>query len=202
MTTSARRIVPVSIVLGLMLLVSGCSIALNHEELPSPPRTYSDPIAVSSRAEGLEHRVGWGRCTVFYIPCVPIHIQGDASAEVMQQVSDALQRAGYKVTVVETQAPPNTPELKCHVDTFYFNNYTWLFPFVPTWGDIDLTLTLQRGGQPEWTQTFHGHGWSANFFDGYSSASNKAMGEILDQMVSAFGSDQFHNALVQKSVKG
>ncbi len=198
MTAGARTTVPVAMVLVLML-AGGCSIALHHGELPSPPRTYSDSIDASSRADGMNWRVGWGRCSVFYIPCVPIHIQGDASAEVMEQVRDALQQAGYKVRVVEAQIPASTPELKCNVDTFYFNNYTWLFPFVPTWGDIDMTVSLQRGGQVAWTQSFHGHGWSANFFDGYSSASNEAMAQILADMVQAFATDQFHNALVQTS---
>jgi hypothetical protein len=31
-----------------------------------------------------------------------------------------------------------------------------------------------------WQQRFHGHGFSANFFDGYSSAANQAMTKILD----------------------
>jgi hypothetical protein len=151
---------------------------------------------MSSRSEGIHGRVGWGRISLFYIPCVPIHIQGDANQEVMNQVRDALQQAGYKVSVVDAKAPAGTPELNCTVDTFWFNNYTWLFPFVPTWGDIDLTLRLQRlGGQVAWQENFHGHGWSANFFDGYSSAANEAMTTILNQMVDAFASDDFHKAL-------
>jgi hypothetical protein len=195
----ARKTVAFGIILGIALAAgSGCSIALNHDELASPARTYSDPIAVSTRAEGINGRVGWGRITLFYIPCVPIHIQGDGNEKVMEQVRDALQQAGYRVNVVETtQAPAREPVLKCKVDTFWFNNYTWLVPFVPTWGDIDLTLSLERqGGQVAWQQSFHGHGFSANFFDGYSSAANKAMMEVLNQMVDAFASDEFHNALV------
>ena len=194
-----RRAVALGIMLGIALAAeSGCSIALNHDELASPARTYSDPIAVSTRAEGINGRVGWGRVTLFYIPCVPIHIQGDGNEKVMEQVRDALQQAGYRVTPVETTpSPPREPLLKCKVDTFWFNNYTWLAPFVPTWGDIDLTVSLERpGGQVAWQQSFHGHGFSANFFDGYSSAANKAMTEILNQMIDAFAGDDFHNALV------
>jgi hypothetical protein len=121
-----------SIILGFALASSGCSIALNHSALDSPPHSYSDPVEVSKQSEGRNGRVGWGRITVFYIPCVPIHVQGDANEEVMAQVSDALQQLGYKTSVVEAQASAGAPVLKAKVDNFYFNNYTWLFPFVPT----------------------------------------------------------------------
>jgi len=192
------RTVALGIMLGIALAAgSGCSVALDHSELASPSRTYADPIAVSARAEGINGKVGWGRITLFYIPCVPIHIQGDGNEKVMEQVRAALQQVGYRVNVVETPASAREPMLKCKVDTFWFNNYTWLVPFVPTWGDVDLTLSLERsGGQVAWQQSFHGHGFSANFFDGYSSAANKAMTEILNQMVDTFASDDFHNALV------
>jgi hypothetical protein len=187
------------IALGIALLgISGCSVALDHSVLESPPHTYSDPINVSSRSDGIHGRVGWGRITVFYIPCVPIHIQGDGNEQVMEQVDAALQQAGYKTTVVETQAPGGAPVLKCKVDTFWFNNYTWLFPFVPTWGNIDMTLSLVRpGDQVVWVQSFHGDGFSANFFNGYSSAANKAMTQVLDEMVRAVASEEFHDILMQ-----
>lgn len=116
----------------------------------------------------------------------------------MEQVRDAVQQAGYRVSVVGTQGSAGTRLLKCQVDNFSFNNYTWLFPYVPTWGDIDLTLRLQRPGrQIAWQESFHGHGFSANFFDGYSGAANKAMTQILNGVVQAVASDEFHNALVQ-----
>jgi hypothetical protein len=196
---TAQRVLLTGLI-GIALMTAGCSVALNHGELAAPQRTYTDPIQLSSRSEGINGKVGWGRITVFYIPCVPIHVQGNGNEEVMNQIRDALQQAGYKVNVVETQSSPGAPVLKCKVTNFWFNNYTWLFPFVPTWGNIDLTVSLERpGGQTAWERDFHGHGWSANFFDGYSSAANKAMTSILNEMVVAFGSDDFHRALAQGS---
>ena len=194
----ARRPLLFSIVIGTVLLCNGCSVALNHGDLVGATRTYSEPIDVSSRAEGIDGKVGWGRATLFYIPCVPVYIQGDGNEKIMQQVRDALQETGYKVNVVETTVPTHSRLLKAEIDTFWFNNYTWFFPFVPTWGDIDVTLSLQRpDSQIAWHERFHGHGFTINFFDGYSTAANEAMGNILNQMVQAFASEKFHDALVQ-----
>jgi len=195
-----RNTIALGIALGTALVGSGCSVALDHAELAGAPRTYSDPVDVSGQSEGINGKVGWGRITVFYIPCVPVYIQGDGNQEVMEQIRDAMQAVGYKVSMEDT-APVSgrAPLLKCKIDNFWFNNYTWFFPiFVPTWGDIDMTLSLQRpGGQIPWQRTFHGHGFSVNFFNGYSNAANEAMTEILNQMVQAFATEEFHNALVR-----
>jgi hypothetical protein len=182
-----------------VLVGSGCSVALRHEPLSSPAQTYSDQIAVSRRAEGIDGKVGWGRFTVFYIPLVPIYIEGgDGNEKVMEQIRGALQRVGYKVTVVDSATPPPAPILKCKVEKFWFNNYTWFFPVVPTWGEVHLTLSLlSRDGKLLWSRDFTGDGSTFDFTDGYSTAANKSMQKILNDMVREFASQEFHRALNQ-----
>lgn len=186
----------------MMIIVfgSGCSVALKHEPLTAPARTYSDQIAVSKRAEGIDGKVGWGRFTVFYIPLVPIYIEGgDGNEQVMEQIRDALRRVGYKIAVVDGPATSfPTPVLHCKVEEFWFNNYTWVFPFVPTWGKIRLTVTLTaRDGQAVWSRTFSGDGFTLNFTDGYSIAANESMQKILDDMVREFSGEEFHRVLTE-----
>lgn len=177
---------------------SGCSVALKHDSLSSPPQTYADQIAVSRRAEGIDGKVGWGRFTVFYIPLVPIYINGDGNEQLMEHIGDALQQVGYKVTIVGSETSPPAPVLKCKVEKFWFNNYTWFFPVVPTWGEVRLTLSLvSRNGRLVWSRAFTGDGSTFNFTDGYSIAANKSMEKILNDMVREFASQEFHRALSQ-----
>jgi hypothetical protein len=83
------------------------------------------------------------------------------------------------------------------VNKFWFSNYTWLFPLVPTWGNIQLTLSLESPGNGTtlWTRDFAGSGTSFNFFNGYSGAANTALTKILNEMVQEFSSEQFYRAL-------
>jgi len=185
--------------LAILMVTSGCSVSLKPQPLTSPVQTYSEQVAVSRRAEGIDGKVGWGRFTVFYIPLVPVYIEGgDGNEQVMQQVGDALQQAGYKVAVVDGSEPSlPAPLLKCKVEKFWFNNYTWFFPVVPTWGEVRLTLSLfsKDGEKLLWSRSFSGDASTFNFTNGYSIAANKSMKIILDDMVREFASDEFHRAL-------
>lgn len=191
----SRGLVAVAVTVALG---SGCSIALKKPNLIPPPQHYADQVVTNSRAEGIEGKVGWGRLTVFYIPVVPIHIQGDGNQQVMELVRDALRQVGYTVYSTEPGSPTAGYVLDCRVEEFWFNNYTWLFPFVPTWGSVRLNVALRSAnGQTVWSQPFSSSGFTANFFDGYSIAANEAMEEILNEMVVAFASEDFRNSLGQ-----
>lgn len=179
-----------------LLVGNGCSVALRDSQLAAPPRQYSDPIAMRSRAEGIGQQVGWGRFTVFSIGTKAVRMVGDGNEEVMKQVRRALEHVGYKVEVVHPQARVDTPVLSCRAKKFWFNNYTWAFPFVPTWGGMQLELTLlSADGKVLWSREFTGSGRTLNFFNGYTIAANKAMKQVLDQMVEAFAGDEFHRVL-------
>jgi hypothetical protein len=195
-----------------LLLAPGCTIALKDPPLDPPSRTYADPVRAAASSEGIEGMVGWGRLSLFYIPVAPIFVVDDttpsqtntraqiANREVMKQVRRALAHVGYQVEVVETGASATGPMLVCHVEHFRFNNYTWLAPFVPTWGSAKLKVDLVgSNGAVLWSRGFEGSGFSLNFFDGFSSAANESMQEVLDQMVEAFSSEEFHAALVAES---
>jgi hypothetical protein len=178
-------------------LMSGCSVTMKHDDLMPSSQQYSDPINMSKSAEGIDGKVGWGRFTMFYIPIIPVYINGEGNELVMKQIQDALKQVGYQVASVDTEKTTNTPILKCKVNKFWFNNYTWIFPFIPTWGDINLAVSLvSTTGQVLWSQEFKGDGFTLNFFNGYTSAAEQSMTEVLNEMVKAFSSDAFHTALV------
>ncbi len=178
------------------ICLTGCSISqLQYSELQSPEILQSGSVYVQERASGFTGgRVGWGRITVFYIPIVPIRIRSDEASDLMQVVKDALTTAGY--TTHSASDGQAGPVLSAHVTHARFNNYTWLAPIVPTWGRINVTLTLEsKGGEILWKNSFMGKGTTFNFFDGYNIAATKSITRLADSMVEAFASAEFQNAL-------
>ena len=206
MTVRLIRCVACSLgVAAVALAGSGCSINLQHGKLNPTTKAYTDSINVSkaatgsqSQPKGADGRVGWGRGTLFAIPVVPIHVDGQGNEEVMKEIQAALTEVGYKVQVAENGSPVSGKVLVCQVEKFKFNNYTWLFPIVPTWGSIELNASLVGADQRAlWTHQFSGSGSTLNFFNGYTSSAKTSMTQILNQMVEAFSSDEFHNALTK-----
>ncbi len=111
---------------------------------------------------------------------------------VMARVHDALRKAGYDVTVAEDGSAAEGPTLKCNVTYFRFSNYTWLVPFVPTWGEVELDVSLHDGNDNVlWSKHFEGDGFTFNFTDGYTIAANESLDEILEQLVVEFSSPEF-----------
>jgi hypothetical protein len=184
----------------------GCTIALKDVPLAGAPAHRLGALQAPESATGISGRVGWGRVTLFSIPAVPIFVVDGSkpSAEntradianraVMQQVRRALVHAGYEVAPGADGAAGGRT-LDCNVERFKFNNYTWIVPIVPAWGSARVTVTLRdAGGASLWSQSFEGDGFSLNLFDGFSSAANQSMREILDAMVISFGTPEFRSA--------
>jgi N-acetyl-anhydromuramyl-L-alanine amidase AmpD len=134
---------------------------------------------------------------LFAIPIVPIYVTGDGNTEVMNEIQAALTQAGYKVETAEDAAAETGKVLVCKVDRFKYNNYTWAFPFVPTWGQTKLDVSLMGPDKGVlWNRQFEGRGTSWLWFAyGYSHAAKSSTTKILNNMVSAFSADEFRAAL-------
>ena len=112
----------------------------------------------------------------------------------MQQVQEALTTAGYHVS-----NSSGGPVMDVDVAHYRFNNYTWFIPLVPTWGSIKLKASLvTANGNTVWRQDFAATGWTMNFTDGYTIAAANCTTEIMQQMVTEFGSERFATALKQQ----
>jgi hypothetical protein len=205
--TSMIRLRPLRSAAALLVLAPllACTITLKDVPLAGAPAQRIGALQAPESATGIAGRVGWGRITLFSIPAVPIFVvdaskpsatntRADiANREVMKQVRRALVHAGYELGAGSAGAAGRT--LECNVERFHFNNYTWLVPIVPAWGSARVTVTLRdAGGASLWSQSFEGDGFSLNPFDGFSSAANQSMREILDEMVISFGTPGFRSA--------
>ncbi|BFM17765.1 hypothetical protein R50073_39480 [Maricurvus nonylphenolicus] len=179
--------------------LSACSIhGLQHDEIASTNSPREGAITVDRYAQGFSsERVGWGRFTLFYIPVVGVDIEGDESRQLMDTIHTALQAAGYHTKVRGTRDSKQLPIIKAYVEDVGFNNYTWFAPLVvPTWGGLEVTLVLESPtGDKLWAETFSGSGFTLNYIDGYNIAARESMTELVNAMVSAFGSTDFYAAL-------
>jgi hypothetical protein len=182
-------------------VLSGCTINMQHGQLHAPLMVRSGQVNVAASAigsdkvpKGANGHVGWGRFTLFAIPVVPIHVEGDGNAAIAEEIQEALKQAGYTPQSVGYGASGKV--LECQVDKFKFNNYTWLFPIVPTWGSIQLDLNLKGPNQNAvWNRQYSASGATLNFFDGYTDSCKSAMTKILNQMVTDFAAQDFYDAL-------
>jgi hypothetical protein len=181
-------------------VLSACTTTLTLDTAQQSQRVHASRnlrpgvVKMSPKAEGIQNPVGRAH-TVFYIPTKRVRIAGDAGEELMKTVKRALELAGYRVRA-EGSTVTTLPLVKCRVEEFWFSNYTWMFPFVPTWGGARLTLTAETSHGVRWSRSFSAHAFSAKPFDGFSAAANDAMGVILGEMVDAFASDEFYYAVV------
>ena len=188
---------------GLTFLFAGCSINMQHTALLAPPTTRSGTVNLEAAAkgttscpEGAGGRVGWGRITLFGIPCVPIHVDGDGNAALALQIQDALAAAGYQPQLIDPGSTASGKVLNCEVEKFRFSNYTYFFPIVPTWGGVDLKLHLVGADHTVlWTHDYQGGGSTLNFFNGYTSSCKSAMTQVLNKMTRDFAGDEFYKAL-------
>jgi hypothetical protein len=182
----------------LVVVLSGCSITPRHDAIKPPPKPASGEVKALAPTGFPADRVGWGRFTLFSIPIVPIHVNGDGPTALMQYVHEALELSGYHVTDVRNDAPTNGPLLHVEVLRYRFNNYTWLFPIVPTWGRIELKASLVLSdGSSVWDHTFKAKGSTLNFTDGYTIAAAQCTTSIMQQMVNEFSREPFVTALTQ-----
>jgi len=182
--------------LAAALLCSGCTIKLQHDPLAATTPTAASTITTAPKSTGLRNgRVGWGRLTAFAIPVAPVFIKGDDNEELMRQVHSALRHAGFEVNTAQSDQS-NDVILQVHVKQISYSNYTWLIPFVPTWGDMDIQFTLvDANGTNLWSNTYHGSGFTMNFTDGYTIAAAESLKEIFDQFIQSTQSSEFRVAL-------
>lgn len=182
------------------ILSTGCTInQLEHSGLQPQAEPRTGTVALPNAAEGFTGgKVGWGRVTLFAIPVVPIYIQGDESTQLMENIQEALALAGYDTVSTASDTYENQLVLTAKVNKTRYSNYTWLVPLVPTWGGMNVTLSLvNSNGDVTWSDDFEGSGFTMNFTDGYNIASRKSMTKMLDAMTTAFVSDEFYSALQQ-----
>ena len=187
-----------------ILILNGCSsmMTLRTQDLNISEEEYSEQIITNAVTEGqdLGQRVGKATFTVFAIPVGSVYLTGDGNKQIMDLVRDALKQVGYEVIIADSREPSEVPRLICKIERFWFKNYTWFAPFIKTWGGIQLEVNLlSQDGKVVWTQDFFEKAATWKSVDAFSNVANVCMLRILNKMVNAFSSREFHSVLVEYS---
>ena len=194
---------------GMTVLLSGCvgmggeTIHLSHDDLGTAKSQYSEMLHLKAPAEDLRaerRRIGRATFTVFAITSGSIRTQDALEEEVLKEVTLALEAGGYRVKVLRSLTPTdgNSPIIKTAIQQFHFKNYNWLFPFVPTWGDIEIALTVENGsGERLFRRSFIGSGSSYQLIghDAFETATKEAMTDICQQIRDMVRSEDFRRII-------
>lgn len=188
---------------GACVGVGGERIPVMHDSLSTPERQFSDGIVVERPAQDLRSntsRVGRATITVFAITSGSVKTKDPVTDAVVEQIKDAFEAGGYHVTVADKDHArvANAPIVEVSIEDFYFRNYNWLWPIVPTWGGIELGLTVsQANGTVVYQRSFRGKGSSLCLSGhcAFKAATRQAMTELLNEIAVVSTTQEFRSAL-------
>lgn len=175
------------------ILATGCTTTLQHGKFNDTACGPKGPVAVSARADKMQHRIGWGTFTVFAIPVAPVTVNGEPDRELMNQLKEAVEHCGYQAKLVEDPVgAAGMPMLSCSVKKFKFRNYCWLFPLVFNWGTVSLDVSVKGSdGVNLWSKTYTA---KANGFYSFDLTVNKALTTVLNEMIADLSNTDFKAA--------
>ncbi len=196
-----------------IVLLTGCvgiggeQIALSHKTLTAPTQKYTEKLTVEKTAADLREendRIGRTTFTVFAISTGSVTTTSPVEEQIVEQIIDALSLLGYQINKntsgfenTSTTVQPLT--LKVALNEIWFKNYNWLFPIVPTWGDIKITLFLENSrGKKLFEKSYEGGGSSLCLSGhcAFDSATKEATTELLNKINTDFSSQTVRDVIV------
>ncbi len=203
-----RRREPALASLFWLLALGGCLTAqrpvqLGHYRLDEAPGPFHETIALGRHAGDLradQSRIGRTTVTLFAITSGDVTLSKPLREEIVREIAEALESLGYEIELIDEFGAEveGIPTMAVSIQEFHFKNYTWFAPYIRTWGDIVIGVTLQDAdGVLRYEERFTGSGASScgDIDCGFTEASRKAMTQILNQLVTASGSEMFRLAL-------
>lgn len=182
--------------------IGGTKVQIAHDALSTPRQNFSESLIMQKSADDgrVGGRIGHATTTVFAAEIGDVTSTAPLTEEVVTQVRQALESLGYQVTLVDSTHPVPNPSsiLKVRINEFFFTNFNWLWPIVPTWGSIALELTLQNpDGKVLYDKSFSGSGNSYCLTGecAFGAATKEALTEVLNKIVEACSSEEFRQAL-------
>ena len=175
---------------------TACSVVLAPKLPGNAEAVQRGVVAIEREAQGMPDPIGHGRGTLFALEAAPVRISNGPAAQVfMEQIRRTFEVAGYQM--VDSGGDPSLNTISCAITTFNFDNYTWLFPIVPTWGTIAFTLFLQDvDSHILWSRSYSASSW--NLWYSFSSAVNSATAKLLERLYRDLEDAKFQQACCAK----
>ena len=142
-------------------------------------------------------RIGRATITLFAIPSGDIRMKDPVEQEVIDEVEAGLQAAGFRVERVDAKTAP-ARSVAVTISKFSFSNYNWVWPIVPTWGDLEIGLSVKDGsGKTVYNRRFAGSGTSMCLLGNcaFTRATRSAMTAALEELIEAASTDEFRRAV-------
>lgn len=183
--------------------IGGEKIPVLHDELTSTTGGAGGPVFLALEADDVREqkgRIGRATFTVFAITTGSVTTEDPVVREVSEAIAAALTHAGYGVEILDRGHPgaPSGGLVVAEISEFWFKNYNWFWPIVPTWGDITLGLQISdAAGRRVYERRFEGGGTSFCLLGhcAFKAAVRRAMNDVLDQVVDAVSREDFQRAL-------
>lgn len=189
--------------------IGGEKITLSHDTLAIPAQKYTDKLVVEKPATDLREekdRIGRTTITAFAISSGSVTTTTPANQQIVEQIIDALSSIGYQVNKNNSSSDSTNAvkplTLKVALNDIWFKNYNWVFPLVPTWGDIKITLSLENAsGKKLFEKSYEGSGSSLCLSGNcaFGSATKEAMTDVLNKVVADFSSQTVRNSITLES---
>ena len=201
-TKPAVTLLCACLIMGLVSCGPSHQMSLAHDVLATPQQRFSDHIVMQEQADDRRENsgpIGQKTATLFAIPNGSVETTNPVGIEIVMQVKEALESAGYQITLADAPSAGSVPAniLKVQINEFHFRNYSWFAPLFFTWGNIALTLTLENPeGKVLFARTFQESGNSYRPFEGgFDVAITEALTKILNQIVNVSSTQEFRQAL-------
>ena len=183
--------------------IGGEQISLAHDQLNLSEQQFSDTLLMQKSANDLREeqgRIGRSTITVFAITSGSVRTPSDVKLQITEQVKQALESIGYQVSLIDQRSVSigDSAIVKIEIKEFWFKNYNWVWPFVPTWGDIELRLIVERqNGHVVFDKSFSGEGNSYCLLGecAFKTAITEAVTDVLNKVIQECSKEYFHTAI-------
>lgn len=179
-------------------IASGCSTTVRLSPKVVAPRTPIKPparVAVAEFAEGVPEAVATSTGTLLALPLVSMKLSPEErQTGLVNALKEALRLAGYEP--VAPSAAPGAPVLRCVARQMRFKNYTYTWPVVITWGNVELELILNAAdGKVLWSRVYQEkYSDQSAMQDSMDKLLNLAVSKIVSRAAEDFTQPDFHRA--------
>ncbi len=176
-----------------VVLLTGCvgkggtMISLRTIEQMAPPSssTRSQQIYLASEAEDAHPgrpNIGEATWTLFFFHVDGIQANSPITTQMTALAKQAFEKAGYQVHSVAARDTLSSghPVVHVRVDTFWYDMWSYPWPFVPISGRTVVTVSVkQPDGRELYARQFQGKGWEACWFGSCADEVESAVAESL-----------------------
>lgn len=176
-----------------VLIFTGCvgkggtmiSLRINEQMAPPSSSTRSQQVYLANEAEDAHPgrpNIGEATWTLFFFHVDGIQANSPITTQMTALAKQAFEKAGYQVHPVAARdmSSSGRPVVHVRVDTFWYDMWSYPWPFVPISGRTVVTVSIKDPDSRElYARQFQGKGWEACWFGSCADEVESAVAESL-----------------------